>query len=43
MDMSLNIAAKSTAQIAAKIAHLRDIDLESTHKIGLHYPVQWNF
>ena len=25
-DMSLNIAAKSTAQIAAKIAHLRSID-----------------
>ena len=27
MEMSLNIAAKSTAQIAAKIAHLRGIDL----------------
>ncbi|CAH3166876.1 unnamed protein product [Pocillopora meandrina] len=27
MEMSLNIAAKSTAQIAAKIAHLRSIDL----------------
>lgn len=27
VDMSLNIAAKSTAQIAAKIAHLRRIDL----------------
>ena len=27
VDMSLNIAAKSTAQIAAKVAHLRSIDL----------------
>ena len=27
MEMSLNIAAKSTAQIAAKIAHLTCIDL----------------
>ena len=27
MDMSLHIAAKSTARIAAKIAHLRGIDL----------------
>ena len=26
MDMSYNIAAKSTAQIAVKIAHLRSID-----------------
>ena len=27
IDMFLNIAAKSTAQIAAKISHLRGIDL----------------
>ena len=27
IDLSLNIGAKSTAQIAAKMAHLRDTDL----------------
>ena len=40
MDMSLHIAAKSTARIAAKIAHLRGIDLKNTHKIGLSCPVK---